>query len=50
MELYRDIHEMFKPPFLRYNIKPQMSLDISLWKTNTRKKGYPSLGQKYGQK
>ena len=50
MDLYRDIHEMFKPSFLKYSIKSLISLDIPLWKTNTGQKSYPLLGQKYGQK
>ena len=34
MELYPDIHEMFKPSFLKYSIKSLVSLDIPLWETN----------------
>ena len=30
MELYRDIHEMFKPSFLKYSVKSLMPLDIPL--------------------
>ena len=38
MELYQDIHDMFKPSFLKYSIKSLMPLDIRLWKTNAREK------------
>ena len=38
MELHRDIHEMFKPSFLKYSIHFKMPLDIPLWKTNTGQK------------
>ena len=30
MEMYRDIHEIFKPSLLRYSIKSQIPLDIPL--------------------
>ena len=36
------IHEMFKPSRSRYSTRSQMALDISLQKTNTGKKAYPS--------
>ena len=50
MELYRGIHEVFKPSFLKYDIYFKMPLDIPLWKTNTGQKSYSSLGEKYRQK
>ena len=45
MELYRNIHEMFKLSFLKHSIHFKILLDIPLWKTNTGKKGYSSFGQ-----
>ena len=50
MELYQDIHEMFKPSFLKYSMYFNMPIDIPLWKTNTGQKDHSSLGQKYRQK
>ena len=38
IELYQNIHEMFKPAFLKYSIKPLVSSDIPLWKANTGQK------------
>ena len=50
MDLYRDIHEMLKPSFLKHSVKSLMSLDIPLWKTNTGQKMVILLWEKYGQK
>ena len=57
MELYRDIHEMFKPSFLKYSMYFKIPTDIPLWKTNNLcgkqiqdKNGHPFLGQKHRQK
>ena len=37
MELYRDIHEMLKPSFLKHSIKPLMPLDTRENKYRTKK-------------
>ena len=46
MELYRDIHEIFKPSLLKYNIKSLIPFDIPLWKTNTGQKRLSFFGSK----
>ena len=46
MELSWDIHEMFKPSFLKYSIYFKMPIGIPLWKTNTGQKGSSSFGPK----
>ena len=38
IELHQNIHEMFKPSFLKCSIKSLVSLDIPLWKTNAGQK------------
>ena len=38
MELYRDIHEMFKLSLLKYSLYFKIPIDITLWKTNTGQK------------
>ena len=50
MELHRDIHEIFKLSFLKYNIKSLIPLDIPLWKTNTGQKKLSFFGPKIWSK
>ena len=46
MELDWDIHEMFKPSFLKYSVKSLMPLDIPPWKTNTGQERLSFFGPK----
>ena len=46
MKLYQDIHDTFKPSFLKYSLKSLIPLDIALWKTNVREKRLSFFGPK----
>ena len=50
MELYQDIHEMYKLSFLKYSIYFNMLIDIPLWKTNAGQKRSFFFGPKISSK
>ena len=44
------IHEMFKPSLCKYNTRSQMTLDMTLLKTNTGQKSLSFIGPKIWSK
>ena len=50
MDLYRNIHEMFKPSFLKYSIYFKMPIGMLLWKKNTGEKRSFFIGPKISSK